>query len=945
MAVLNKVSSLVSSQLPQFIREDHPLFVEFLEKYYEFLELPGNPIYETKRFDENFDVNLTRESLLKYFKNKIIPSFPDSTMLSAEKIIKASRDFYAKKGTADSFKFLFRVLYGQEVEVFFPKLEILKASDGKWNLPQALRLTISSVNENIDVNLLEKRKAYGSISRASCKIEAANKTVDAFTGREIFEFYVTDINRLFLNGEFLEISYTDSNGNSQLFSEKIVGAISNIRINPRRRGRKYYTGDPVVINGGQDPNATNPSKAVAVVGNVTAGSIDSVTVLKGGYGFRLHPNSLIDVVSANGVGANLTISLVDTDNVEFFNYCTDSIIYKANETLDASDYGFDNIALANINTTINDAFSYEQMNLYPIKFVTVVNGGSFFDEEPIVNPISLYDSDYSLDENSLILISPGEFNTYNPGNASIKLVGSEYSTVNNWYVGWRILVEKHFREIIAYDGATKTVFLNRKFENNITPINILTKNLYLDARPNIQTMGRIANVEILNGGTGYNVSDTLQFIGTGYDAAGTITVSGSGEITDVTLSNRGEGYPVAPIVNIITSTGSGAVLKAVLYADGEELDVVTSDIGQIRDFKIINRGTDYVSTPNVSLKIYDLLVSPPGLTETIIENDIVFQGQNVNAATFRATVDAFYPSNNVIRVFNYSGIPSVGQNLTVVKATTNVNVVVQTANIDGKIYPYRYGDGKARANVEFLNGLIRFNGYYLNTDGHLSADRYLQDANKYQNFSYSLVSEVPYKDYAKTILDVSHPAGAKLIPVFDMKSDYLVVDNSNSNVHITTTILTSNVINISVDRNSVVVVGSEEEEFDLYANVNDIIVINSENVVRSVTKIISQISNNRTLNIESPCIVIGEGRARTNALNAVIRISGNTNPLPAYIDTTDEIRINVGGNILFKTINSISGNAITLNSNAGIGTTNSNLVYELYPKFENVYYKIIRTDF
>ena len=67
---LNKISTLVEYQLPQFIRDEHPVFVEFLQKYYEFLEQPGNPVYELKKFENNYDIDTTREYLLKYFKNK-----------------------------------------------------------------------------------------------------------------------------------------------------------------------------------------------------------------------------------------------------------------------------------------------------------------------------------------------------------------------------------------------------------------------------------------------------------------------------------------------------------------------------------------------------------------------------------------------------------------------------------------------------------------------------------------------------------------------------------------------------------------------------------------------------------------------------------------------------------------------------------------------------------
>jgi hypothetical protein len=941
MSSQERLSTLVKWQLPEFIRQDHPIFVEFLQKYYEFLETPNQPVYELKRFSDNYDVDAARESFLQYFKNKIIPSFPDSTELSTERIIKAARDFYAKKGTPESFEFLFKVLYNTDLQVFFPKLQILKASDGKWVLPQAFRLSLSSANLSLNLNLIEKRKGYGSISRASCIVESAFRTIDKTTGNEIIEIYVSNVNRLFQNGEFLEIEYVDGNGVTQTFSEKIIGALSNIRINSNRRGTRYLTGDPVVINGGLDTTSPTKTKAVAQVGNVTVGGIDSVTVIKRGYGFRTFPNSLIDIVSANGVGANVIVASVDTANNIQLSYAVDNIVLKANTLLNSANYAFDNIASANANTTLQDALSFETLNVYPILTVTVPNGGSFFEEDPSLDVISLYDGDFHT-LNGYVTVAPGSFSTYNISNASIKLIGASFSSTNDWYNGWRILIDKHYRTVIDYDGATKTVFLNRVFENDVTASNILSKTLLLDSRPLISSMGYIAYVEVLNGGTGYNSGDTVNVIGTGYGASLSLTVS-SGVITGVTINNRGEGYVSPPTITVTSSGGSGAVLRAILLSDGEELDPVTGDIGLIRDIVLLNRGSDYINTPNVSLKIYDILIPSLNVGETIIENDRVYQGSNINSTTFLATVDEYYPGNNIIRVFDYSGSLNVGQNLVVYKTTTaNVNASVLSANISGKVYPYKYGDGRARATAEFLNGLIRYNGYYLNTDGQLSSDKKLQDSRKFHNFSYELISEASYTDYSKTVLETLHPAGASLLAAHTVKTDLIV--NQLSNLNVTTVFSNSNasITNCNVAFASNNVTGSGQS-FDLFANVSDIIVINSGNVYRSFSKVITSIASNNSLNIESSCMIIGEGRGNVTTDAATLTISGNTNAIATFLTVDDQLRINVNNSILVKTINSISGNVITLNSNVGITTTNANLIYLIYPKLENVVYKIVST--
>ena len=122
------------------------------------------------------------------------------------------------------------------------------------------------------------------------------------TGKEIIEIYISNIKRYFNTGEYIRINYTDANGIARLFSEKIIGTISNIFLDSniktdpqqKRRGLLYNVGDPVVITGGL---ASTPEAApgVAIVGNVTTGSIEAVTTIFPGYGYRLYPNTEVIV--------------------------------------------------------------------------------------------------------------------------------------------------------------------------------------------------------------------------------------------------------------------------------------------------------------------------------------------------------------------------------------------------------------------------------------------------------------------------------------------------------------------------------------------------------------------------------------------------------------------------------------------------------------------------
>ena len=318
MAAAEKtISALVQTQLPDFINGNHPQFKRFIELYYSWLEqnapagisnTAGNTIYHAMQIGDYRDIDETPDEFIRYFKDELLPHFPENPSLDIKKIIKSAREYYNKKGSEESLKWLFKALYDTDLEVNYPKEQILIASDGKWKKPRAFRITVGESNKNVDVNLLERKLVVGSISGATCIIESATRTIDETNGREIIEIYISNITKYFNNGEDILINYVDANGIDRVFRERIIGTLSNVRVDSnirtdptqRRRGLLYNVGDPVVITGGLGTSA-EANDAAAIVGNVTRGSIEAVTPTFLGYGYREYYNTQVVVLRTLGV--------------------------------------------------------------------------------------------------------------------------------------------------------------------------------------------------------------------------------------------------------------------------------------------------------------------------------------------------------------------------------------------------------------------------------------------------------------------------------------------------------------------------------------------------------------------------------------------------------------------------------------------------------------------
>ena len=131
-----KVSSVVSRQLPEFVREDHAQFVSFLEAYYEFMQQ-----YEKRDLESTRDIDTTLDSFVQYFRNELLSQIPQNILSDKRYLAKQIQEVYRSKGTIKSYEFLFRILFNETPELYFPKNDMLRVSDGKWDQKSIIRTT------------------------------------------------------------------------------------------------------------------------------------------------------------------------------------------------------------------------------------------------------------------------------------------------------------------------------------------------------------------------------------------------------------------------------------------------------------------------------------------------------------------------------------------------------------------------------------------------------------------------------------------------------------------------------------------------------------------------------------------------------------------------------------------------------------------------------------
>jgi hypothetical protein len=132
------ISNFIESQFPLFYQEEGPDFILFVKAYYEWLESSGNPIYQARKLQDYRDIDNTLEEFLEHFQQKYLYGIPFGTIANKRFLLKNILDVYRSKGTIQSYKLLFKLLYNQDVEVYLPGNDVLRVSDGTWREPQYL---------------------------------------------------------------------------------------------------------------------------------------------------------------------------------------------------------------------------------------------------------------------------------------------------------------------------------------------------------------------------------------------------------------------------------------------------------------------------------------------------------------------------------------------------------------------------------------------------------------------------------------------------------------------------------------------------------------------------------------------------------------------------------------------------------------------------------------
>jgi len=609
MSTNNKISNLINSQVPFFVRNDHQTFVSFLEAYYEYLEQSNTTLQfgKTTERAKNFLNYIDIDKTLDEFADKLYNRFLYQNLNSqADKkfILKHVQDFYRAKGSEKAYRFLMRALFGEEVEFYYPKVDVLKASDGKWYIQRSLRVTDVRIanTSNSNITGLEKfasTKVTGQSSDAFGIVERVDRFFEQ--GTQIDELVLSGIKGVFENGEIVRANFIDDFDNTvkAITANVRGGSIESIAItNP---GSAYKVGDHVYVTG-------EGAGACVVVGRVSTGNVAGISVIRGGAGYQ--NGNFVLITGGGGSGANAQVEAVTPDGLvhpNSYNIIIDFISQEQNT----------NIRNTNVVSSQFETFAYRNLRTISTRTsnLTISTGTG------ATGTINL--SAFKANSNTFfetfdqINVGPTALNTFNVVTILASNTVTSRLTVTPSLPGGLVanaftVIKKANANTTLANGLSSFVY------GNTGPARLILVNspgvdygsnpgLSILANTRILELGILGRLNVASRGTGYSSNDYIIFEnvtgGYGSGANANLVVNATGSITGTNwlpvqgqiIGGSGYDENSLPTANIQTSTGSGGLVEVeALLGGGVVMQAANSTIGAILRLDILNKGEDYV---------------------------------------------------------------------------------------------------------------------------------------------------------------------------------------------------------------------------------------------------------------------------------------------------------------------------------------------------------------
>ena len=564
--------------------------------------------------------------LLDKYTEQFLPDVPelDYSKIDVRTAIKTVKDFYSTKGTSFSIAYLFKLLYGENVTVTYPKDQIIKPSDATWSIDTILRATkVSGDATNIRDGLITQDAdiADPNVQAASALVEnyISIKTSDV----EIFELVLSEET---INGTFT-VPYKTKLAEPLNTTDSIITVDSTV-------GWPERNGEFVIGSGSRTEVVQYKEKSLNQFiectrsANGVVEDWDSATQVSSNFTVFVNKGTPQEVVM-NIVGIVDAQQTVLTDTGSYYlpgdkltvsklgGTSTDphltTWLYNVKKLIQVTSitYGGVNQQAATVTCANNHGLLVgDQVTVYGAN--PIIYNGTFLVTSRDTNTVFQYqlpqpatvvpqgnilisvDLNKGKSDSAAVLSAIGPYTT----NVQNSFFNTQYAYlastgIPNYKIGpfpGSALLPGNQRKLNRFPIVSTTI----STKNTINPGPIGTwvngVSIWSYKSTSKKTFGAVTSVGITNAGTGYDAaSPPVLTISGGGGTGATASVTVNGSVSEITVTSGGSGYKSSPLVSIVGGGGSGAAATAIITK------------GVVSRILINSGGTGYTSQPQITI--------------------------------------------------------------------------------------------------------------------------------------------------------------------------------------------------------------------------------------------------------------------------------------------------------------------------------------------------------
>ena len=338
----------------------------------------GNPNETLTQLLEYADVNDTIDDFFVQFRNTFLQTIPNSLTdgLDKRQLTKNILSLYKRKGTKKGHEIFFRALLNETPELYYPTVDMLRVSAGKFNTSNILKITLVSPSDG-DMTKLKGQTITQANIVGNNNVNLATATVEDVSVSSVQLGGVQrDVATLILNKASISGTFVTNDGSTMLLdgtdgsstnagdqilnedgttirqqtSSTLTGVpnddpdvtltctihsiVDDVTVS--EPGRYYTVGEQVAI----DPNEQRGGGGmVAQIDNTSYGSVDSIIINAAGTGYAegdvlavtnpTHGSGLAGKVAVVNGGFTLEQDTLDDGIIMLEGSSTDQLVMEA----------------------------------------------------------------------------------------------------------------------------------------------------------------------------------------------------------------------------------------------------------------------------------------------------------------------------------------------------------------------------------------------------------------------------------------------------------------------------------------------------------------------------------------------------------------------------------------------------------------------------------------